>query len=115
MSACGGAGDDLGFGGEQFGLGDAAVDASEDAIHCRGSRPVKAGIHGGQRNLQVGGFLVVIEADDLHLRGHLITSGAQSGQCADGQLIVQAITPSNGTPESMSRWVTRAPAPMVQS
>lgn len=37
MSACGGAGDDLGFGGEQFGFGDAAVDASEDAIHCRGA------------------------------------------------------------------------------
>ena len=58
-----------GFGGEQFGLGDAAVDASEDAA----SLPWEPSSQGGNpwwsaESVQVGGFLVVVEADDLHLR-----------------------------------------------
>ena len=113
----GGAGYDAGLGGDELRFQRAAaVDAVDDAADRSRRDPVKAGIHGGQRRLEIRGFLVVVEADHLHPVGHRDAVRRQSEQRAQRELVVErhdAIERNAGVDDMLRHARARADGPIL--
>lgn len=65
------------------------MNAPQNAVDCAAADPFQAGVHGGEWDLQVGGFFDVVEADDLDLVGNVDAGGSKRGDGSDGKLVVQ--------------------------